>query len=279
MNNYINSSEILFELKKKETEVSELLRSKKKYEVEFEVLREKYIEKEYRLKRTEEELSNLKEKLKQMYAACGGQEKLNLPAEILKCKEENKNLRSLLRNSKIEYEEKIDELNKKYELEIMQNQRKYNELVDSLSQKGQTNEEFLEKNIELSGKLTTTIDMIEKLKQENRSLKEGVKKYSDENSRLSVELDIQIKKKTPPDLIRTKSELDIIHKQAQDIYTGLKGFKENHDITPMIMSVKLDPEDDLPKTIFAIKSIMSKIKHLMIESHTEMCSDEMCNPQ
>lgn len=275
----LNDTEILYSLKRKEAEVAELLKLKKKYEYEIETLREKYIEKDYRLKRTEEEYQKLKQKVKEMNSAYLNVSDSDVSGYILKLKEEIKILKEMNKKVQKDYKESLENETRRLSKLVIVAEKKNETLLKTLSPQSENIEQLLQKNAEISGHLTNSTRKIELLKTEIEKLQEEILMIKQENSYL-IEENINFERKfNSSDINQLKIEADTIYKQSSDILLMIKGLKSQKDISQILVNKKIEIDNDFNKKMILIKKVLKDVKNLLIEIHTDMYREKICTPQ
>ena len=278
-NTLVNNAEILFLLKKKEAEVTELLKIKKKYEYELSALNEKYIEKEYRLKRTEEEYLKLKNKLKEINLASGNNEELNFSSEIIKQKEEIRRLKEKIRENDKNAKELLDSETRKLFHRLLESERKFKVLSNSITPENNTKQELTEKNIEISQNLDNSVKKTNELEAELKNLKEDLLNVKHENDYL-LEENTRLERKTAsPNIIRIKNEIEYIYKITHENFLALEGLKSRKEISSIFLSFKTYSDPDVFNTLNATKDTVTQMKKLLIDINAEACEVSECNNQ
>ena len=276
--NFINSAEILFSLKKKEAEVTELLKIKKRYEYELETINEKYIEKEYRLKRLEDEHLKLKQKLKELSLASGNSEGLNLPSEILKQKSEIKYLKDKIRSNERESKDRYESETLRLSNLLAESERAYQSLRKTVSPANENMQKVMKTNVDLSEKLINLTEKIEPLEAKIRILEDELSSIKQENQYL-IEENIRLEDHNiVPDAQRLKIEVEIILHRTYEISLAVNGLKSRMEMLPLL-SAKSETSDNIFTDINTIKGLLLKIKEVLIDIHTEAYGNELCTPQ
>ena len=271
----LNNTEILLSLKKKEAEVSDLLKIKKRYEYEIETLREKFIDRDYRAKRIEEDNVKLKQKIKEMNLAFGNKTGSDVYTEILNQKEEIKRLKELIKSNEKGYQQQLETETAKFNQLLADSEEKYSLL---LVHKNEVKVESLQNN-ELKDTIFSLQSQKNLLESRISALEEESLLLKQENNCL-VEKNLLLEKKTTlPSIEKVHSEVNNLYKQANEVFLSIKGLTSKRDISCLFNFPKLEPEQDLFKTISVTKTLLQDTKNLLIEFTTENCGEEMCNPQ
>lgn len=263
-----SNTDILIALKKKEVELNELLRIKKKYETDIEVLREKYIEKEYRLKRTEEELANCKQKLKQFQSICGNSSQVDLPSAYLKLKEDFRSLKETYRNTRLDYEKQITMLNTEIEVQKSEFEDKIQSLNEVIeNQPKDKSEAFKEECYRQNG-------IIKELKNELESCQEELAIVKQENLILIEENLALNQQNTPP------AEEEIQKKVFRLLQVSQECLQRTLDIKSKAFVRRGETvEDGIDQLATACKEVLTELLQEIIEIQSEKISYKACTPQ
>lgn len=263
-----NNTEILIALKKKEVEINELLRIKQKYETEIELLREKFIEKEYRLKRTEEELSTYKQKLKQFQAVCGNSTQIDLPSAHLKLKEDFRSLKETFRTSRLSYESQITALTTELEVQKSEFEDKIQDLSYQIKNQPKDQSEAFKEECykqnsiikQLRTELEECQDELAVIKQENLILIE-------ENLALN-------QRNNPP------AEPELQKKIFRLLQLSQECLQRTTDLrSKSCLRREKTMEDGIIDLVQACKEVLTDLLQEILEIQSEKISYKACTPQ
>lgn len=263
-----SNTDLLIALKKKEVELNELLRIKKKYETDIEILREKYIEKEYRLKRTEEELMNCKQKLKQFQSICGNSSQFDLPSTYLKLKEEFRELKENYRNTRLDYERQLTVLNTELEVQKSEFEDKIQDLNERIANQPKDKSEAFKEECYKQN------EIIKGLKNELESCQDELAIVKQENLILIDENLALNQQNRPP------AEEEIQKKVFRILQLSQECLQRTLDIKSRPFAKRGETvEDGIIQLTSTCKEVLTELLEEIVEIQSEKISYKACTPQ